>query len=145
MTEGDRPGFIGRVRRALFSPSLRWSVAALLGVGLLVGAGTVISTQVALAVTGTDEFCGTTCHSHEMRCSKDVVRDCRSLNSCACGNYHRIGCRYIGRPRDTEAIDESFEDLEVCDHGGNAVFARVEHHFVAEGEVVFRKWAPAAL
>ncbi|MEO8281397.1 MAG: NapC/NirT family cytochrome c, partial [Ideonella sp.] len=65
MTKGDRPGFIGRVRRALFSPSLRWSVAALLGLGLVVGAGAVISTQVALAVTGTDEFCGNTCHSHE--------------------------------------------------------------------------------
>ncbi len=65
MSEGDRPGLIGRVRRALFSPSLRWSVAALLGAGLVVGAGAVISTQVALAVTGTDEFCGTACHSHE--------------------------------------------------------------------------------
>ena len=65
MSEDDRPGFVGRVRRALFSPSLRWSVAALLGVGLVVGAGAVISTQVALAVTGTDEFCGTACHSHE--------------------------------------------------------------------------------
>ncbi len=65
MTEGDRPGFIGRVRRALFSPSLRWSVATLIGLGLVVGAGAVISTQVAFAVTGTDEFCGTACHSHE--------------------------------------------------------------------------------
>ena len=65
MNETSRPGLVRRLLRALFSPSARWSVFALLLVGLVVGAGSVIGTQVAVAVSGTDEFCGTTCHSHE--------------------------------------------------------------------------------
>jgi nitrate/TMAO reductase-like tetraheme cytochrome c subunit len=65
MTETNPPGRVRRLVRALFSPSARWSVFALLLVGLVVGAGAVIGTQVAVAVSGTDEFCGTTCHSHE--------------------------------------------------------------------------------
>ncbi len=64
MADTDRPGRLRRLLRALLSPSARWPVAALLFAGLVVGAGAVISTQVALAVTGTDEFCGTACHSH---------------------------------------------------------------------------------
>lgn len=59
-----KPGFIRRVLRALFSPSARWSVAALLVVGVLLGAGSVAGTQVALHLTGSDEFCGNACHSH---------------------------------------------------------------------------------
>jgi nitrate/TMAO reductase-like tetraheme cytochrome c subunit len=64
MAEG-KPGAIRRFFSWLFSPSARWSVFALAFAGLVVGAVMVIGTQVALAVTGTDEFCGTTCHSHE--------------------------------------------------------------------------------
>jgi cytochrome c-type protein NapC len=64
MAETDRPGVIRRFFRWLFSPSARWSVFALLLVGGVAGAVSVIGTQVAVAVTGTDEFCGTTCHSH---------------------------------------------------------------------------------
>src|SRR4029077_8580686 len=45
------------------SPSARWSVLALLIVGLLIGAGGVIATQVMVAETGTNEFCGGACHS----------------------------------------------------------------------------------
>jgi nitrate/TMAO reductase-like tetraheme cytochrome c subunit len=63
--EPSRPGFFRRCLRALFSPSARWSMFALLAFGLLIGAGGVIGTQVAVHLTGTDEFCGTTCHSHE--------------------------------------------------------------------------------
>jgi nitrate/TMAO reductase-like tetraheme cytochrome c subunit len=65
MAEAKTPGAIRRALRWLFSPSARWSVFALVFAGLVVGATFVIGTQVALAVTGTDEFCGTTCHSHE--------------------------------------------------------------------------------
>jgi nitrate/TMAO reductase-like tetraheme cytochrome c subunit len=65
MTEPKPPGLVSRTWRALWSPSARWSVGALLLLGLVVGAGAVIGTQVGVAVTGTDEFCGTTCHSHE--------------------------------------------------------------------------------
>lgn len=64
MAESSRPGVVRRLFRWLFSPSARWSVFALLLAGLVVGAVSVIGTQVALAVTGTDEFCGTACHSH---------------------------------------------------------------------------------
>ena len=65
MAEAERPGVIRRTLRWLFSPSARWSMFALVVAGLLIGAASVIGTQVALAVTGTDEFCGNTCHSHE--------------------------------------------------------------------------------
>ena len=55
----------GRFFRWLFTPSARWSLFTLLLVGGVVGAVGVIGTQVAVYVTGTDEFCGTACHSHE--------------------------------------------------------------------------------
>lgn len=59
------PGVIRRFFRWLSSPSARWSVAALLLVGVVLGATSVAGTQVALAVTGSDAFCGNACHSHE--------------------------------------------------------------------------------
>ena len=65
MADAKPPGMIRRTLHWLFSPSARWSVFALVVAGLVIGAGSVIGTQVALAVTGTDEFCGNTCHSHE--------------------------------------------------------------------------------
>jgi len=65
MAEAQPPGRIRRAARWLFSPSARWSVFALLFAGLALGALAVIGTQVAVAVTGSDEFCGTSCHSHE--------------------------------------------------------------------------------
>src|SRR5215207_5142387 len=65
MADAQAPGPIRRALRWLFSPSTRWSVFALVAIGLLAGAVMVIGTQVAVAVTGTDQFCGTTCHSHE--------------------------------------------------------------------------------
>ncbi|MEO8078902.1 MAG: NapC/NirT family cytochrome c [Caldimonas sp.] len=65
MAEADPPGLIRRAWRWLFSPSARWSVFALVVTGLVIGAGAVIATQVSVAVTGTDQFCGTACHSHE--------------------------------------------------------------------------------
>jgi cytochrome c-type protein NapC len=64
MDSGNGTGLLRRAWRWLFSPSARWSVFVLVLVGLLIGAVGVIGTQVALAVTGTDEFCGTACHSH---------------------------------------------------------------------------------
>ena len=65
MADAKPPGPLRRAMRWLFSPSARWSIFALVFVGLVVGATSVIGTQVAMAVTGTTEFCGTTCHSHE--------------------------------------------------------------------------------
>ena len=64
MAERDRPGLIRRFFRWLFSPSARWSVFALLLVGGVAGAFTVVGTQVGVYLTGTDEFCGNACHSH---------------------------------------------------------------------------------
>jgi nitrate/TMAO reductase-like tetraheme cytochrome c subunit len=61
--DSNKPGFIGRIWRALKSPSARWSVLALLLVGALGGAAAVVSTQVMVYATGTDEFCGGACHS----------------------------------------------------------------------------------
>ena len=55
----DRRGLWQR----LTTPSARWSVLALVIVGLLIGAGAVIGTQVMVAVTGTNKFCGGACHS----------------------------------------------------------------------------------
>jgi nitrate/TMAO reductase-like tetraheme cytochrome c subunit len=65
VAEPARGGAVRRLFRWLTTPSARWSVLALLVVGVGVGAGAVIGTQVAVHVSGTDEFCGTTCHSHE--------------------------------------------------------------------------------
>jgi nitrate/TMAO reductase-like tetraheme cytochrome c subunit len=65
MADSQNPGVLRRFFRWLFSPSARWSVFALLLVGGIAGAVAVIGTQVAVHATGTDEFCGTTCHSHD--------------------------------------------------------------------------------
>jgi nitrate/TMAO reductase-like tetraheme cytochrome c subunit len=58
-----RPGFFRRLWRGLRSPSAHWSVLALVVLGLVIGAGAVIGTQVMVAATGTNEFCGGACHS----------------------------------------------------------------------------------
>jgi nitrate/TMAO reductase-like tetraheme cytochrome c subunit len=58
-----RPGLLRRAWRRVRSPSARWSVLALVGLGFVVGAMAIIGTQVMVHVTGTDEFCGTACHS----------------------------------------------------------------------------------
>jgi nitrate/TMAO reductase-like tetraheme cytochrome c subunit len=47
----------------LTRPSTRWSVLALLVIGVVVGFAATVGTQVMVAVTGTDRFCGTACHS----------------------------------------------------------------------------------
>jgi len=49
--------------RALRSPSAKWSVLSLLVLGVVVGAAGVIGTQVMVTVTGTNQFCSTSCHS----------------------------------------------------------------------------------
>ena len=63
MPEERRSGFIGRLWKRLTSPSARWSVLSLVLLGLVIGAAGVIGTQVMVARTGTNEFCGTSCHS----------------------------------------------------------------------------------
>ena len=56
-------GILRRTWVRLSTPSARWSVLALVVVGLVIGAGGVIATHVMVAVTGTNKFCGTACHS----------------------------------------------------------------------------------
>ena len=56
-------GFIRRTWRGLTSPSARWSVLALVLVGTAIGFVAVVGTQVMVHATGTDQFCGTACHS----------------------------------------------------------------------------------
>ena len=62
-TNDGRPGVLRRTWRRLTTPSVKYSVLTLLIIGLLVGAGGVIATQVMVARTGTNEFCGGACHS----------------------------------------------------------------------------------
>jgi len=54
---------ISRTWKALSSPSAKWSVIALVGLGLALGFAATVGTQVMVAVTGTDKFCGGACHS----------------------------------------------------------------------------------
>jgi len=59
----QRPGFFRRVWRGLATPSARWSVLALVIVGIVIGAVGVIGTHVMVNATGTNEFCSSACHS----------------------------------------------------------------------------------
>jgi len=63
MSSEPRGGFLRRTWRRLTTPSARWSVLALLVLGAIIGFVATAGTQVMVAVTGTDHFCGTTCHS----------------------------------------------------------------------------------
>ena len=58
-----RRGLVAGTWRRLTTPSARWSVLALIIVGVLIGVGGAIATQVMVAATGTNEFCGGACHS----------------------------------------------------------------------------------
>ena len=62
-TEDRRPGWLRRTWTRLTTPSVKYSVLTLVVIGLVIGAGSVIATQVMVARTGTNEFCGGACHS----------------------------------------------------------------------------------
>jgi nitrate/TMAO reductase-like tetraheme cytochrome c subunit len=66
-------------------------VLALLVLGLLIGAGTVIGTQVMVAVTGTNEFCGGACHSMQW-VAKEYKESSHGINrtgvSAGCHDCH---------------------------------------------------------
>jgi hypothetical protein len=61
--ESSGPSRIRRLWQRLTTPSATWSVLALVIVGLVVGAGGVIATQVMVSGTGTNGFCSGACHS----------------------------------------------------------------------------------
>ena len=52
----DRSGMLGRAWRGLSTPSARWSVLALVVVGLLIGAGGVVGTQVMVGDINGDKL-----------------------------------------------------------------------------------------
>jgi len=62
-TQAESGGIIARTWRNLRSPSAKWSVLALLVIGAAAGFAATVGTQVMVAVTGTDAFCGGACHS----------------------------------------------------------------------------------
>ena len=56
-------GWWSRTCRALLSPSARWSVLALVVVGVVIGFAATVGTQIMVKLTGTNAFCGGACHS----------------------------------------------------------------------------------
>lgn len=90
-----QPGLLMRAWRRLRSPSARWSVFALVGLGLLVGVIAVIGTQVMVHVTGTDEFCGSACHSMQW-----VAKEHRESIHGASRTGMRATCHDCHIPRD---------------------------------------------
>jgi nitrate/TMAO reductase-like tetraheme cytochrome c subunit len=82
-----RAGLFSRLWKALATPSPRWSVLALVLVGLLLGAGGVIGTQVMVAATGTNQFCGGACHSMQW-----VAQEYRQSGHYANRTGVRAGC-----------------------------------------------------
>jgi nitrate/TMAO reductase-like tetraheme cytochrome c subunit len=62
-SEETRGGIFVRTWRRLRRPSTRWSVLALVVLGIVIGFAATAGTQIMVAVTGTDAFCGGACHS----------------------------------------------------------------------------------
>ena len=62
-TESSGGGIFARTWRRLRRPSARWSVLTLLLLGTAAGFALTAGTQLMVAVTGTDAFCGGACHS----------------------------------------------------------------------------------
>lgn len=81
--------------RRLFKPSAKWSVGILLVAGLVLGVGAVIGTQVAVAVSGTDEFCGSACHSMQW-----VAKEYQQSAHFANRTGVRVGCHDCHIPRE---------------------------------------------
>lgn len=89
--DGGRPGIVRRAWAALTRPSVKYSVLTLVVLGLVIGGTGVIATQVMVAKTGTDEFCGTACHSMtwvnaEWKASSHAVN--RTGVTAGCHNCH---------------------------------------------------------
>jgi len=80
MESGGSGGILVQVWRHLLQPSARWSVLALVGLGVAVGFLVTAGTQVMVAVTGTDAFCGGACHSMQW-VAKEHKESVHGLNS----------------------------------------------------------------
>ena len=88
-------GIIRRTWRRLRSPSTRWSVLTLLILGIVIGFVATAGTQVMVAVTGTDKFCGTACHSMQW-----VAQEHRASVHAANHSGVRAGCHDCHIPHD---------------------------------------------
>jgi len=84
-----------RAWQRLRTPSARWSVLALVALGVVVGACAVIGTQVMVHVTGTDRFCGAACHSMQW-----VAKEHRESLHGANSSGVRATCHDCHIPRD---------------------------------------------
>jgi nitrate/TMAO reductase-like tetraheme cytochrome c subunit len=93
------PGFLKRTWHWLRTPSAKWSVLALLVAGFVIGAVGVIGTQVMVAVTGTNEFCGGACHSMEW-VAKEYHESTHYLND----KGVQAGCHNCHIPHDYPAL-----------------------------------------
>jgi len=71
--------WLGRLWHRLTTPSARWSVLALVVIGLLIGAGGVIGTHVMVTATGTNQFCSNACHSMQW-VAKEYAQSGHHLN-----------------------------------------------------------------
>jgi nitrate/TMAO reductase-like tetraheme cytochrome c subunit len=88
-------GLPRRTWRRLTSPSARWSVLALLVAGVVIGFLATAGTQVMVAATGTDKFCGTTCHSMQW-----VAKEHAASSHVANRTGVRAGCHDCHIPHD---------------------------------------------
>ena len=86
-----RGGFLKRTWRGLRSPSPRWSVLALLVIGVVIGLVATVGTQVMVHATGTNEFCGGACHSMQW-VSNEYKKSVHAVNrtgvSAGCHDCH---------------------------------------------------------
>ena len=84
-------GFIKSTWHRLRTPSTRYSVLTLLVLGVIAGFVATAGTQVMVAVTGTDKFCGTACHSMQW-VAKEHQASVHSVNrtgvKAACHDCH---------------------------------------------------------
>jgi nitrate/TMAO reductase-like tetraheme cytochrome c subunit len=95
----DQGGFIRRTWRRLRSPSARYSVLTLVVIGGLAGLVATVGTQVMVAVTGTDKFCGTACHSMQW-VAKEHQASVHGANASAV----RASCHDCHIPHDYPAL-----------------------------------------
>jgi len=88
-------GILRRTWRRLRTPSVRYSVLTLLVAGVVIGFVGTVGTQVMVAVTGTDKFCGTSCHSMQW-----VAAEHKASSHQANRTGVRAGCHDCHIPHD---------------------------------------------
>jgi nitrate/TMAO reductase-like tetraheme cytochrome c subunit len=93
------PGFLKRTWQRLRAPSAKWSVLALVVAGIVIGSVAVIGTQVMVAVTGTNEFCGGACHSMQW-VAQEYRESSHSINDKGVG----AGCHNCHIPHEYPAL-----------------------------------------